>query len=934
MSSSRPAPRRGPLAAAVAVALVVPLTSALAGPAAAAVSPDAAVIIDEVYGGGGNSGGAFNQDFIELHNRTNQSIVLDGWSVQYGSATGTWLARTILSGVIPAGGSFLVAQATGANTSLPALPTPDVTGTVAISGTGAKVALVSSTSLLSCSTPASCSFASDVVDLVGWGSTTTVYAGGGPAPATTNATSVARVAHAHTADNAADFVTGPPTPAASGTDPGPDPAVPASVAEIQGTGAASPLAGRAVTTRGVVTAAYPTGGLDGFHLQTAGTGGGPAADATPGASDGVFVRLGAASGAPRVGSHVEVTGRVTESQGLTEVFTARWTTLDEPAAQVKPTGTAWPATDAEREALEGMLLAPQGGFTVTDNYDTHQFGTVGLAAGDVPLTQPTSVGRPGSVQAEAQAADNAARAVRLDDGASTNYLAAANQDSPVPWLTGGAPLRVGAAVTFTTPVVVDFRFGSWGLQPLAPLTPDVADEVQPATFENTREAAPDDVGGTLRVGTFNVLNYFTTTGDQLDGCAYYTDRDGAPVTVRGGCDARGAADAENLERQQAKIVAAISALGADVVALEEIENSAAFDKARDQALADLTAALDAHDGAGTWAYVASPGAVPAEEDVIRNAFVYRTARAETVGGSVILDDEVAFGNAREPLAQTFQPAGGIDADTGDDVVVITNHFKSKGTAGPWPGDADTGDGQGASNESRVRQATALAAFAGEVSADAGTDSVLIVGDFNAYEQEDPIKVLTDAGYTDLGPTTGEHTYLFEGMVGSLDHVLASPAAAGLVSGVDIWNINAVEPVANEYSRHNYNATNLYDTTPFRSSDHDPLLVGLDLVPAAPAWTARATYTRGDRVVSDGALFEALWWSRGHEPGARWYGPWAEVGAPVATADGVRAAWTDSWVYRRGDVVVHDAHLWEARWYSRHVEPGATRWGPWKDLGAA
>jgi 5'-nucleotidase len=263
--------------------------------------------------------------------------------------------------------------------------------------------------------------------------------------------------------------------------------------------------------------------------------------------------------------------------------------------------------------------------------------------------------------------------------------------------------------------------------------------------------------------------------------------------------------------------------------------------------------------------------------------------------------------------------------------VVTNHFKSKGSAGPWPGDADIGDGQGASNESRVRQAEALVAFAEDVAADAGTDKILLVGDFNAYEQEDPIMVLAEAGYTDLGPTTGEYTYSFGGRVGSLDHVLASPAALGAVTGTDVWNINAYEPVANEYSRHNYNVSILYDTTPFRSSDHDPILVGLELVPSAPAWDASAVYAAGDRVVHDGALYEALRRTRAHEPGAKDNGPWAEVGAPVVTADGAVAAWTTTGAYDAGDVVAHGGHGWEAQRPSRGVEPGTSN--AWTDLGA-
>jgi len=599
-----------------------------------------------------------------------------------------------------------------------------------------------------------------------------------------------------------------------------------SIADIQGTGDASPLVGQTVTTQGVVTATYPTGGFNGFYLQTAGTGGDT--DTTPGASDAVFVFSAAAAGEVSVGDHVEVTGVVSEYRGLTELTPAAggWTVLGT-AAAVEPTPTSWPADEADREALEGMLLAPQGDFTVTDNYDTNYYGTVGLAAGDSPLVQPTTVARPASAEYDAQVVDNAARAVVLDDGSSTNYNSNANKSKPLPYLTGGEPLRVGAAVTFTTSVVLDYRNDVWGFQPLTHLTPDVASTVQPATFENTREDAPAEVGGDLKVATFNVLNYFSTTGDELTGCTYFTDRAGDPVTVSGGCDARGAAEEEDLQRQQVKIVAAISALGADVVALLEIENTATLGGPRDQALGDLVDALNAAEGAGTWAYVASPAEVPDAEDVIRNAFIYRTATAEPVGDSAILIGDEAFQNARQPLAQAFQAVGGA-ADGSDDVLVVANHFKSKGSAGPWPGDEDQGDGQGSSNESRTRQATSLAAFADAQADTAGTDKVLLVGDFNAYEKEDPIKVLTDAGYTDLGPTSGKFSYNFDGMVGSLDHVLASPGATEVVAGTDIWNINAYEPVANEYSRYNYNATILYDETPFRSSDHDPVLVGLDL----------------------------------------------------------------------------------------------------------
>ena len=187
------------------------------------------------------------------------------------------------------------------------------------------------------------------------------------------------------------------------------------------------------------------------------------------------------------------------------------------------------------------------------------------------------------------------------------------------------------------------------------------------------------------------------------------------------------------------------------------------------------------------------------------------------------DDGEAFQNAREPIAQAFAPVGG-----GEDFVVVVNHFKSKGSAGPWPGDADTGDGQGASNESRERQATALRDWVATDPTGAGTDSVLLVGDFNAYGQEDPLQILYGAGFVDAEAFfgLGESSYSFGGLSGSLDHVLLSPAAAERATGADIWTINSPESIALEYSRYNYHGTLFYEPNPFRSSDHDPVKVGL------------------------------------------------------------------------------------------------------------
>ena len=633
-----------------------------------------------------------------------------------------------------------------------------------------------------------------------------------------------------------------------GDDPAPEDVTP--IADIQGTGEESPLAGTTVKTQGVVTASYPTGGLNGYYVQTPGTGG--AEDETPGASDGVFVYSPDSVDDVSIGDHLELTGAVSERYGQTQISVSSngVAALDEPAEAVKPVEDAFPTDAAAREALEGMLLQPSGEMTVADNYNTNTYGEVVLATGEGTLPQPTDVARPGSDEARAIEADNLEREVVLDDGATVNYLQN-DKDVPLPYVSNDAPVRVGASATMTSPVVLGFDHEKWRFQPTTRLTGDNAEAIQPASFSDTRTEAPEAVGGQISMASFNVLNYFTTTGDQLSGCDYYSDREGNPITVRGGCDARGAANAQSLKRQETKIVSAINKLDTSVVSLMEIENSAAFDKDRDDALATLVERLNEAAGTEKWDFVPSPDDVPADEDVIRTALIYQPAEVAPQNDSTILDDEAAFSNAREPLSQAFAPKDESgETDTDKTFVTISNHFKSKGS-GSGPGNEDSGDGQGASNADRVKQATSLVDFAGQQQEAADSDLVYLLGDFNAYTQEDPMQVFYEAGFKDVASEmTAKSTYVFKSRTGSLDHVLAldssgstgtdaadQAAAPGAqadlpssafdaITGADVWNINSVEALALEYSRFNYNISDFYAPDPFRASDHDPVVVGL------------------------------------------------------------------------------------------------------------
>ena len=800
-----------------------------------AVSPAAAnpagtgLVISEAYVNGGSAGATYINKFVELFNPTASAIDLTGKSLQYRSPTGSGNSSTTvaLTGSVPAGGYFTIQGSSNGANGIAVPGVDQVAGGLNPGGGGGTLTLAG------VATAVDPSSSTDVLDKFGWGTSNAPEGTAATGNSITN--SLQRSAsETDTDNNNADFSAAAPTPDAvngggggGGTDPTP---VDKTIAEIQGTGAASPLVGQTVHTTGVVTAKYPAGGLNGIYVQTEGTGG--ATDATPGASDAIFV-FGANSGASTVslGDKVDVTGPVSEFAGTTEITPASGGVkpASGSAAPVTALAAAYPTTEADREAHEGELLAPTNHFTVTNNYTTNQYAEIGLATGDTPLVAPTeTIDAQDTGAIAAATAANAARAVTLDDGASVNFFSAANQATPLPWLSPSNPVRVGSRVTFHAPVILEYRNSTWKFQP----TTQVTDEGKSvATFQDTRTEAPEAVGGNLHLATFNVLNFFNTTGVDYEAaghtCSYYNDRAGNHDTVNdcGPTGPRGAAEDDDLTRQRTKIVAAINALGADVVSLEEIENSVALGETdRDDALKSLVDALNSAAGSERWAYAPSPAAADlpptAEQDVIRTAFIYDPNTVSLVGASKVLVGSAAFSNAREPLAQAFKPKGTADSKA---FAVVVNHFKSKGSG------TDDGTGQGNANPDRINQAKAVIPFANDFAQSRGTDKIILTGDYNSYTEEDPMQVLYDAGYQAIQSSTpDEYTYNFGGMEGSLDHVLANPAAQSMVTGADIWNINSVESVAFEYSRYNYNATDFYAPNMYRASDHDPEIVGLDV----------------------------------------------------------------------------------------------------------
>lgn len=838
------------LTLAVAAALTVPAFV----PAALASPNDDGLVINEVYTRGGSAGASFNKKFVELYNPTDTAVSLDGLSLGYAAAAGTKVNSAVaLTGSLAAKDYYVVAA--GSNGSTGADLSADRTSTLNLGADGGTVILAATDKIAGLATGGDVAGNPDAIDVVGWG-TGALHEG----DAATVLTKAQRDTNGYsrmpdgkdTDNNKADFSAQALTPGASNTgeptdptDPGTEPTsdstptadpttqapTAVTIAAIQGTGDVSPMAGQTVTTRGVVTAAYPEGGFNGVYIQTPGD----SWDGT--ASTGLFMYGSAIAKDAHIGDYLEVTGKVSEFYSMTELTASSFTKLDEPAKAVPVTLDRVPAAEADREKLEGMLLDITGPYTVTNNYETNLYGEVGLAAGTTPLRQPSDAYNPTENPDEIAALEkeNAERLITLDDGSSVRY-SGTNADIPLPYISAASPLRVGGSVTFKQPLVLDYRYDVWRLQPTAAASTaeggnHSADYV---TFENTRAAAPAEVGGNVSLATFNVLNYFTSLGKDDAGASAYTDRAGNPITTKSGT-VRGAWDEASLQRQQDKIVAAINKLDASVISLEEIENSATVDssKDRDEALAHLVDALNVDAQGEKWAYVPSPAAadLPANEDVIRLAFIYQKDEVAPRGGSQILDNDWFSGVARQPLAQTFQAVDASGEPTGKAFVVIANHFKSKGSLSSKIAD-DTDTYQGNNNQLRTKEAQAVAQWA---DTEFAGKPVFIVGDLNSYSKEDPVLALEAAGYTEVveKAVPDKQTYQFDGMVGSLDHVLANAEAAALVSGADVWNINAMESIALEYSRYNYNVTNFYDASPFRSSDHDPAKVGLTTTAVTP-----------------------------------------------------------------------------------------------------
>ena len=824
-------------------------TALLATATLPACASTSGVVISQVYGG---NGGTYASDYVELFNAGANPVSISGWSIQYSSATGTGTFAgngvTTLNGVLQAGQYWLVKLAT---TTGAALPAADASGTVNLSATGGKLILANVSTGLACNgstaSPCNATQSAQIVDLVGYGSANYFEGSAAAAPSGTTALLRAGNGCTDTGNNATDFATGAPAPrnsltapapcAGGATPPPPPPPAPpaAAIYQIQGSGATSPYAGQAVTTTGVVTKVNNNG----FFLQDQN------GDGDPATSDGIFAFTGTTP-AVAVGQLVQVAGTVTEfnTGAAANADTAAHTVTELTALSaldvigsgytIAPTPVAFPlATRDALERYEGMLVTLAGPFTVQQNYFLGRYGELTLGAGG-RLQTPTNLYRPGA-SAQALDTDNRRRTILLDDGSSVQ------NPNPTPYLAADNTVRAGDTIAALTGVV------DYGLTTSSnadagayKIHPTVAPVIVRA---NPRTTQADDVGGNLRVGSANVENFFTTLNDGTNLCPPSNTAD----------DCRGANNATEFSRQRTKVVEELAGLNADAVALMELQNNGSV------AIQNLVDALNARLGAPVYARVPD-AATGGGTDAIKVGMIYKPARLALVGPA--LSDTAAINN-RAPLAQTFK------ALNGEKFNLVANHLKSKGCSdfAAGPGDADAGDLQGCFNARRVQQADELRAFVATVQATSGVADTLLLGDFNAYAQEDPIADLTGNGFVDqIGRYNAfGYSYVFNGTSGRLDHAIANNTLSPKVSGALEWHINADEPLVIDYNQEFKQPAcpgcgpDYYTATPYRASDHDPLVVGLNLVHAinGSAGTDTLLGTPGDDVITGGAGADRL-----------------------------------------------------------------------------
>jgi uncharacterized protein len=791
---------------------------------ASAGGANAQVVISQVYGGGGNSGATLKSDFIELRNNGASAVNLSGWSVQYASSSGTSWQRTNLSGSIAPGGYYLIKQADGSGGSVD-LPTPDAIGTIAMSGTAGKVALVGNQVTLA----GSCPLGGAVIDFVGFGSATNC-AETAPTANLSNTTAAIRKGDGNvdTNSNLADFAVAAATPRNSGATP-PEPVLALTIAQIQGSGLSSPYIDKKVVTEGIVTAQRFN---NGFFLQAAND------DGDPATSNAVFVFAGtnAIPASAAVGNRVRVTGKVEEFTPSTSLNQLSVTEITGPTVELLAAGAELPATieltgadlnaaatPATLERFEAMRVSVAQALVVGASQGRiDEPNATASSDGVFHVTLPgtaTPFREPGIGVLDVTPIPAGKNPPRFDINPERLMVRSRGQ-------VGALPLSVdnGAQVTGLIGVL-DYTSANWALLPDAATPPTASGGRAPA-------AVNDPAYEAVTIGGFNLLRFFD---DVADG-------NGAPTLKP-----------EALDKRLGKTAGAICDYlkAPDILGVVEVENLHVLGLLADRLNTTCARApgyvpylVQGNDiggiNVGFLISTRDNGAGVARVEVLEvTQYGKSTTFANPDGSTSILND-------RPPLL--LRAVVHQDNGASYPVTVIANHLRSlNGNDSTAPGDNGWSSEGARVRGKRGQQALYLAGLVEQLQQAHPGEKIVLLGDFNAFEFND--------GYTDvMGIVRGDeagadkvlnyvdspvttplvdgsqliansaerYSYVFDGNAQTLDHVLVNQAllvdAASV--GVDHARINA-----------DFGVDNFGDTSvPVRVSDHDPVRVTI-AVPA-------------------------------------------------------------------------------------------------------
>jgi uncharacterized protein len=648
------------------------------------------------------------------------------------------------------------------------------------------------------------------------------------------------------------------------------------IQDIQGEGDTSPfIDGYPYITEedhfvtGVVTA-VTTGLTKGFYLQAL------ESDNNDKTSEGLFIHTDAADTELKAGDVVCVKGKVQEYYSNTQLASDANSYVKTGTSDIpRVTDLVIKEGETLRDALErheGMQveLTSASDLFVTRNfsYDYDSRRNNMMLSHEAPLFKPTQLHAAESDAAVELAKDNAANRVYLEsDGKAPNgqipyypdFAKDADQDG-----SSEQHIRLGSRVEGLQGVVA-YSYNEYRL-----IATNEVDNTNFVTsgedFDVARKDAPAIADSDLRIASFNVLNYFNSVADS--GHENPTGQN------------RGATNLDEFLIQQAKIVAAMNKMDADIIGLMEVENNGFGDSSAVKNLVDaLNAEIEDAEDHYTYVEIADQDKYQDEyfgSDAIMVAILYRANEVtpkeaakvivtpeQHIEENTITRGDDAEGNPaydkyqRHSLLQTFTVK-----ETGKDLSVVVNHFKSKGSEciEEWIAgveDSEPADLQGNCNNFRVSAANVVGDALKGIEGD-----VLVMGDLNAYGMEDPLLTLTDyskekygrdiytAAYTTIGGGElqvektkiekgyGYHnlntvlhgadtfSYTYSGELGNLDHALASNSLAQKVVAIEDWHINSLESNLFEYSSKYTGDMPKYKDA-FSASDHDPVIIAID-----------------------------------------------------------------------------------------------------------